>query len=102
MNKIIVSLMLGLVSVTAFAQHRHNPHYYHHRHGPGPGYWMAPLIIGGVAGYAISRAQTPPAPAVPPVVYVPQGLPPAPVGYHYEQILDANCNCYRWIIAPNS
>jgi hypothetical protein len=33
------------------------------------------------------------------VIYNPPvGYPPAPVGYHYEQILDANCNCYRWVL----
>jgi hypothetical protein len=32
------------------------------------------------------------------VVYQPPVLPPAPYGYHYEQILDANCNCYRWVL----
>ena len=32
------------------------------------------------------------------VIYVPPGYPPAPYGYHYEQLLDANCNCYRWVL----
>ena len=103
MNKVIIGLVFALMSVTSFAQHRPHGsygHWQHRHHVYSPGHWMTPLIIGGVAGYAISRAQTPP--STPSVVYVPQGLPPAPAGYHYEQLLDANCNCYRWVITPNT
>ena len=61
------------------------------------GYWVAPALIGGAVVYAATRPAQPPS-----VVYVPnpnpQVLPPPPMGYHYEQILDANCNCYRWVL----
>ena len=26
---------------------------------------------------------------------------PAPSGYHQENILDANCNCYKTVLVPN-
>jgi hypothetical protein len=73
----------------------------HHHGGPRHGYygWVAPLVIGGVVGYAITR---PPQPVViqnpPNVYYQPQ---PVPYGYHYENILDANCNCYRLVLVQN-
>jgi hypothetical protein len=35
--------------------------------------------------------------ATPPNIYQPQ----APYGYRYENILDANCNCYRLVLVQN-
>lgn len=78
------------------------------RHGPRPGYhhgggygWVAPLIIGGVVGYAIAQ----PRPVPPPVVYTnPQpvyGPYVPPYGYHWENIVDASCNCYRTVLVQN-
>jgi len=72
-------------------------------HGPNHGYhnhygWVAPLVIGGVVGYAITRPQT--VIVQQPVMY-PNTQPPVPYGYHYEQILDANCNCYRMVLVLN-
>jgi hypothetical protein len=96
MRKFIAILALSLVAVPAMAQHHHGHGYY--RSGPSWG-WVAPAIIGGAIVYGATRpsviVQTPP-----PVVYGPQPnvltVPyAAPVGYHWEQILDANCNCYR-------
>ena len=55
MKKILVLITLMLMSVTAFAQYRHySPRYY----GPyyGGGGWVAPVIIGGVIGYELSKA----------------------------------------------
>ena len=46
MKKLIALLLLGLV-MSAQAQHHH-----HHRHG---GNWVAPVIVGGVIGYALTR-----------------------------------------------
>ena len=77
------------------------------RHGGyyrGGNDWLAPALIGGVIGYELSRPAPPPvvySPPVimqPPVVYNPA---PAPYGYHYINILDANCNCYRLVLTPN-
>ena len=45
MKKLIALLLLTL-AVSAQAQH-------HHRHGGGN--WIAPVIVGGVIGYALTR-----------------------------------------------
>lgn len=97
--KKLIALVLVTLSATAMAQH-HGYHGGYHRHGHGGGWgWVAPAIIGGAVVYAATRPAPPPPPSV---VYVPtpqpQVLPPAPQGFHYEQILDANCNCYRWVL----
>lgn len=88
--KRLITLILLTLSMTAMAQHRHHGHYGHGGHGWG---WVAPALIGGAIVYGATRPASPP-----PVVYQTQPLPPAPYGYHYEQILDANCNCYRWVL----
>lgn len=85
--KYLIAIILTALTLTANAQHRHHSH---HGHGWG---WVAPALIGGAIVYGATR----PAPQQPPTVIY-QALPPAPVGYHYEQILDANCNCYRWVL----
>jgi hypothetical protein len=57
MKKILVLIILMFISITAFAQHRH----WNHRHyGPyyGGGGWIAPVIIGGVIGYELSKTNT--------------------------------------------
>ena len=91
--KKLIALLLITLSATAMAQHHHGGH----RHGGYGWGWVAPALIGGAVVYAATRPAPPPS-----VVYVPnpqpQVLPPAPVGFHYEQILDANCNCYRWVL----
>ena len=94
--KKLIALVLTLLSITAMAQHRHGHHNGYHQHrGHGWG-WVAPALIGGAIVYGATRPAPPP-----PVVYQTQPiqtLPPAPYGYRYEQILDANCNCYRWVL----
>lgn len=92
MKRLFLSLLL-LVAIPAMAQHHHHRPYPHHGHGGARGWgWIAPAIIGGAIVYGATRS------APPPVVYQQPVLPPAPYGYHYEQILDANCNCYRWVL----
>jgi hypothetical protein len=89
--KYLISIILSVLALTANAQ-PHRP-YPHHGHGGARGWgWVAPAIIGGAIVYGATRPSAPP-----PVVYQPT-LPPPPYGYHYEQILDANCNCYRWVL----
>jgi hypothetical protein len=95
MKNAIASVMLFLAA-TGTAQ----ADYYHQRqHGPhrgGPGYnWVAPLVIGGVVGYALTRPAAPP----PPVVVAPPYN--APYGFHWETIVDAGCNCYRTVLVQN-
>lgn len=115
LNKKIISIVVfALVSMSfqvkeTYAQHR--PYYSHQwRHGGGhyvwrPGYgWVIPAIIGGFIVYEFNKPQpqtviiqNPPA-NVPPPVVVP--ISP-PSGYHWEAILDANCNCYRTVLVQN-
>jgi len=94
MKRLLTILTLA-VATTAFA---HGPgRYYgppHHNHG-GHWNWVVPAVVGGAIVYGMTRPQQPPPPQV---IYVPSGYPPPPVGYRYEQVLDANCNCYRWVL----
>lgn len=63
--KFLATLILSMVTISASAQHRH---HHHHPVYPSRHYnWVAPLVIGGIAGYAI--ANRPVAPQVPPNVY---------------------------------
>ena len=95
MNKLLITLLIGLSSVAHADPYRHGG-YQGHRYG---GYdWVAPLIVGGVVTYALTRPQ--PVVVQQPIV-VQQTLPVAPVGYHYENILDAACNCYRLVLIQN-
>ena len=60
MKKLLTVLLLTL-SASAFAQHHHGWRHHGHYSGPGFGYWVAPLVIGGVVGAAIAREnQQPP------------------------------------------
>jgi hypothetical protein len=97
--KLLQSLALVsmiLVSGTSLA----NPNYYHFGYHPNPYGWVAPLVIGGVVTYAITRPQQQTVVIQqPPSVYYQQ--PATPYGYHYENILDANCNCYRLVLVQN-
>ena len=101
MRKLIAVLALSLASVGASA----DP--YHH-HGHRGGYygprsdWVAPLIVGGIVTYALTRPAPPVVVQQPVPVYPPVSSPPyPPYGYHYENILDAYCNCYRMVLVQN-
>jgi len=50
--KKLIALVLVTMAVSAQAQHHH-----HHRHG---GNWIAPVIVGGVIGYALTRNHSEP------------------------------------------
>lgn len=100
MKKILLAVAL-LVSSNVLAQHHHGHHGYYRE--PNRSSWVAPLLLGATAGYIMSRPtviynQPPMIYNPPPVTYVQPG---APIGYHYEQILDANCNCYRTVLVSN-
>ena len=93
--KHIITLILLTLSAAAIAQPRHHGN---HHYGHGGYNWLAPMVIGGVVTYALTRPAPTPAPP-PGIIYVPQQpLPVPPYGFRYEQILDANCNCYRWVL----
>lgn len=61
MKRLFISLLLIGVTLPALAQHhgfrnnhfRHHSHHNHHGHYRGG--WVAPLVIGGVVGYAMTR-----------------------------------------------
>lgn len=95
-----------LALATSLAQaHGYSRPPQHHYHGGGHHRWVAPLIIGGAIGYGLSR----PAPVysypAPPVAapYYAEPMPTwaPPPGFHYEQRLDAGCNCWRWFVVSN-
>ena len=89
-------LIASLITTSATSYAHPSGHYYwgHNHYG-----WVAPLVIGSAVGYAVA---TRPQPVViqqpPPNIYY---QPQAPYGYHYENILDANCNCYRLVLIQN-
>ena len=94
MKTLIPKLLLAsLVALSLPSQaHPYGPHWGRSHYG-----WVAPIVIGGAVGYALAaRPQTviiqPPNP-----YYQPQ----APYGYHYETVLDANCQCYRVVLVQN-
>ena len=97
--KRLITLILLTLSMSAMAQHRPYPH---HGHGVAHGWgWIAPALIGGAIVYGVTRPAPLPPPSVvyvPPTYSYPPMLPPPPIGFHYEQFLDGNCNCYRWVL----
>ena len=102
MKKLLVVLAIGLASMGAYAQHGgHGGRGGFHGgyRGGYSSYWVAPLIIGGVWGYALT--QPPIIVQQPPVIYLPNPNMSSPIGYHYEQINDAACGCYRTVLVPN-
>jgi len=116
MKKLILAVLLSITATSAIAQHGyrgghggyrggHNSYNSYSYNGGGyRGGWVAPavggLIVGGLVGAAVAAPYYAPAPVYvqPAPVYVD---PTVPYGYHYEQILDGNCNCYKNVLVPN-
>jgi hypothetical protein len=95
MKTLIPKLLLAsLVALSLPSQaHPYGPRWGHSHYG-----WVAPIVIGGAVGYALAaRPQTVIIQQPPNPYYQPQ----APLGYHYENILDANCQCYRLVLVQN-
>ena len=100
MKKILFVLMLLMATTVHADRWRHGggAYYYH------PGYgWAVPAIIGGAIVYEATR---PPVYIQQQPVYIQQPPPaapvyPAPAGFHWEAILDANCSCYKTVLVPN-
>lgn len=99
--KKLLAILLMTISVTAMAQHHghHGHHNNYYRGGNGWG-WIAPAVIGGVVVYGMTRPQIVQQPPVVVIQQPNQMIVPyaAPQGFHWEQILDANCNCYRLVL----
>lgn len=89
MKKLFIMLALFSATLPALAQH-HGHHFRHHGHrnaGPGWGYWVAPLVIGGIAGATIINSRQPE------TVIIQQPLPP---------IDTQNQNCTPWTETQSS
>jgi len=96
MNKLLQLLMAAslMISATSQAHPYGGRPYWVHSHSE----WVAPIVIGGAVGYALAaRPQTVVIQQPPNSYYQPQ----APWGYHYENVLDANCQCYRLVLVQN-
>ena len=93
MKKLLTILLLVLVTPVS-------AHGYYHNH------WAAPFVVGAGVGYWASRPYYYPSYYTSPPVIIQQPVyvqqpNPALQNYHYEPILDANCNCYRAVLVPN-
>ena len=98
MKKILAILTLALAASTASA---HGYYYGGYRNN-----WVAPFVVGAGVGYLATRPYYAPPPVYyypPQTVYVQQPvyIQQTPQGYHQENILDNNCNCYRTVLVPN-
>jgi hypothetical protein len=118
MKKIIFTLLLIFVTTSATAQYHHgyrggyayhgptvinNYHGGYGHHGGCYGCGVGAAIVGGaIVGGIVASAMTPHY-VSPPVVYTspPVYAAPIPYGYHYQQMLDPACNCYKTVLVPN-
>ena len=102
-NKLIYTLVFGsiLAMSTLFASQAQAHGYYGYRGGyyGNNNNWVGPAVAGVVIGGLAARAYYAPPVYVqqPQVIYIQQSIPP---GYVQQQILDANCNCYRTVLVP--
>jgi hypothetical protein len=111
--KKFLAILLMTVSVSAFAwnngyrggyngyrgQVYYNNGYYNNN------YWVAPALAGVAVGALATRSYYAPPPVVyqqPVYIQTPVYVQPnpAPIGYTQQQILDANCNCWRTVLVP--
>jgi hypothetical protein len=102
MKKLLLALSMLAVVGTANAQWHHRYHGGHYRGGAGYGGWVAPLIIGGVIGYEINRANQQVIVQQPPVIVQSQPvLQQPPFGYHWEEMIDPATNTRKIVLVPN-
>jgi hypothetical protein len=115
MNKLLCVVLLavsGVASADGPGGFRHYERGYYERPYRTGGDWVGPALIGGIIGYELSRPRydNPPPVVVqrpvivqqPTIVYPPVSAPPyPPAGFHYEQMLDGYCNCYRTVLVQN-
>lgn len=86
MKKIIISFFISVLFSPALAgpHHHHRPHHHPHWHQPHYN-WVAPAIIGGVVGYAITR----------PSVVVVEQQPVAPICTEWREVQQADGTIIR-------
>jgi hypothetical protein len=96
MKKILIALSLFAVVGTASAQWHHHGGYYRGGYYGG-GNWMAPLIIGGIAGAVIARESQPVIVQQQPVYVQPQPVyvQRQPVCTEWKEIQQPDGQIYR-------
>ena len=97
MKKILVALSLLTVVGTASAQWHHHGGYYRGGGYYQGGNWVAPLIIGGIAGAVIARESQPVIVQQPPVVIQqsPVYVQRQPVCTEWKEIQNPDGQIYR-------
>ena len=97
MKKLLIGLAMLATSSASFADgyHHYRPAYHSHSDS-----WVAPLIVGGIAGYIIAQPRQQTIIVQQPVYqplpsYVPATTEPI---YQYQDIYDATCGCYRRVL----
>jgi len=103
MKKLLLALSLLAVAGSASAQWHHHGGYYRGGGYYSGGNWVAPLIIGGVIGYEINRANQPVVVQQPPVI-IQQPQPyvqTPPLGYHWEEMVDPQTGVRKIVAVPN-
>lgn len=104
--KKILAILLITSSASAFAWHGHGYRgpVYVNNYGYNNN-WVAPTLVGAAVGYAIARPYyvQPQIIYTQPPVYVqqPNPVPSATPGYHWSQVLDPVCNCYKYALIPD-
>jgi hypothetical protein len=109
-NKLIYLLVFGSILAMsilfAWAPEAQAHEEWHHGGGhyvyrPGIG-WVVPAVVGGMIVYEATRptiSVDPGGVVARPTIIVPPT--PAPVGYHWEALLESNCSCYKTVLIPN-
>lgn len=108
MKKLLIALLISAAGTATLADAHEG--FYHRGgccyRGNGLG-WVAPLAIGGVIGYELSRPNTviveqQPVYVPPPVVYQPQSYVQAPPpGYHWQDMVDPQTGVHKIVAVPN-
>jgi len=103
MKKLLLALSMLAIVGSASAQWHHHGGYYRGGGYYSGGNWVAPLVIGGVIGYEINRANQPVIVQQPPVI-VQQPQPyvqTPPLGYHWEEMVDPQTGVRKIVAVPN-
>lgn len=102
MKRILAITVLALASVPAMAQWHHGGHHHGGYHGGyrGGNNWVAPLVLGGIAGAVIAREYQTPVYVQQPPVYIQQ---PQVVQQPYpvQPYTIGNCTAWKEIQTPD-
>jgi hypothetical protein len=112
-SKLITSsVFAGILAMSALFAYCPSAQAQWHHHGGyyrGGGYWsggnwVAPLVIGGVVGYEINRANQPVIvqQQTPIIVQQPQTIVQnPPPGYHWQEMIDPQTGVHKIVAVPN-